>query len=72
MLSPNDNTHWAAAKMLRGPRIHVPPIRKPNSKWGWSDKEKADIFARHLDAEPRDSDNERMSPPIRVFTPVEV
>ena len=66
----------------------MPPVHKPNGEWVWSDEEKADVFAQHLKkmfkAEPAEDNNDRMdfinaqcpqcqmSPPIKVFTPLEV
>ena len=85
-LSPNNNTIWRPTKRLKGPRIHVPSICKPEGEWAQSDeKQKADVFAQHLNevfkAEPGEDNNDimdfisaqcQMSPPIKVFAPLQV
>jgi hypothetical protein len=41
---------WRAAKGLKRPKMQIPPIKANDGRWAKSAKEKADIFAEHLEA----------------------
>jgi hypothetical protein len=83
-LSPTDNTLWKATKQLKRHQAPVPPIRKLNSEWARSDKDKANVIATHLadvfraeqghihDVEDFITAPCQMSLPIRAITPTEV
>ena len=45
----DDYSLWKATKGLKSPKVHIPPIRKDNDKWATSPKDKADLFAEHLE-----------------------
>ena len=52
-LSANKNTDyslWKSIKYLKRPIKHVPPIRNENGGWIRSNLEKANAFAKHLEA----------------------
>lgn len=40
---------WKALKSIKKPVMHSPPLRKANGEWAKGDKEKADLFAEHLE-----------------------
>lgn len=40
---------WKATKSIKRPKIPEPPIRKDDGTWARSDKEKAHLFAEHLE-----------------------
>lgn len=40
---------WKTIKGIKKPQIMSAPIRKNNSEWAKTDKEKADLFAKHLE-----------------------
>lgn len=44
----NDYSLWKATKNINRPQQFVPPIRKDNGEWARNDKDKADVFAKHL------------------------
>lgn len=45
----NDFKIWKATKSFKRPKVHIPPIRKVDNTWARSNKEKADMFAAHLE-----------------------
>lgn len=87
-LSADDHSLWKATKKFKRPTPPASPIRKPDSKWARTDKEKADTFANHLadvfqpfEANPGHTEVEilesletpfQMSPPIRRINISEV
>lgn len=44
-----DYSLWRAAKRLRRPIVHVPPIKNENGTWAKDNREKAELFAHHLE-----------------------
>lgn len=40
---------WRATRKLKRPVTHIPPLRKSDGGWARNSKEKADIFADHLE-----------------------
>lgn len=51
-LTADKNTNyslWKAIKDVKKPQIHSAPIRQNNGGWAKSDREKADLFAEHLE-----------------------
>ena len=44
-----DYSLWKAMKGLKRQKIIMPPLRKDNNEWARSDKEKAEVFAEHLE-----------------------
>lgn len=44
-----DYSLWKAAKGIKRPKMQIPPIKTNDGKWARSAKEKADIFAAHLE-----------------------
>ena len=44
-----DYSLWKATKRLKRPVMSIPPLRKPDNTWAKDDKEKADVFAAHLE-----------------------
>ncbi len=40
---------WKATKVLKRPTISTAPIRNEDGRWARSSKQKADLFARHLE-----------------------
>jgi len=50
-LTPTMETNyslWRATRKLKCPQQHIPPVRKPDDTWAWTDKQKAETFAEHL------------------------
>lgn len=51
-LTPTESTDyslWKTTRKLKQPQQHVPPLRNNTSGWARSDKEKAELFALHLE-----------------------
>jgi len=86
-LSETDDTDyslWKATRRIKRPREHVPPIRKVDGTWARNEKDKADVYAQHLESvfqpnniaseldmiqcQPLNETREK----IRFFTPIEV
>jgi hypothetical protein len=44
-----DYSLWKVTKRLKRPTMSIPPLRKPDRTWAKGDKEKADVFAAHLE-----------------------
>jgi hypothetical protein len=44
-----DYSLWKATKRLKRPVMSIPPLRKLDRTWAKDDKEKADVFAAHLE-----------------------
>jgi hypothetical protein len=44
-----DYSLWKATKGLKRPTMNIPPLRKQDRKWARDDKEKAEVFAEHLE-----------------------
>ena len=40
---------WKATKLLKRPPMSIPPLRKQDRTWAKDDKEKAVVFAEHLE-----------------------
>ena len=40
---------WKATKSIKQPRTQIPPLRKDDGTWARSNREKADLFAKHLE-----------------------
>lgn len=40
---------WKATKNLKRPITHIPPIKKHDGSWARNNKQKADVFAHHLE-----------------------
>lgn len=45
-----DYSLWKATKNLNRPKLHQPPIRKPDLAWAKKDMDKANTFADHLES----------------------
>ena len=45
----NDYSLWKATKGLKRPKTQIPPIKKEDSTWARCPKEKAQLFANHLE-----------------------
>lgn len=89
-LSPSEDTSyslWKITKSQNQPRAPIPPLTLPNGTWARDNKEKAEIFAKHLcdvfkpndtvqppNPEIRDflDSPNQLSLPIQSFTPSEV
>ncbi len=41
---------WRVMKSRNKPPTYTPPLQKPNNKWVFSDQDKADTFAAHLES----------------------
>lgn len=39
---------WKATKRIKRPQIAIPPLRSEGGEWAKSDKEKAELFSKHL------------------------
>lgn len=78
---------WKITKSLNQPRTPIPPIALPNGSWARDNKEKAEVFAKHLHDVFKPNDTVRapnpdieellnsptqLSLPIQSFTPTEV
>lgn len=51
-LTATDNTDyslWKATRLMKRPRVQIPPLRKDDGTWARSEQEKAEIYARHLE-----------------------
>lgn len=48
-LKDTDYSLWKATKGLKRPKLQTPPIRRADNSWARSAKEKAAIFAEHLE-----------------------
>jgi hypothetical protein len=51
ILKRDDNSIWKPIKTMKKPQTPLPPIRKnsvPPGPWAKSDKEKVELFAKHL------------------------
>lgn len=61
---------WKATKALKRPKNHTAPIRNDDGTWARSDKQKADLFAKHLEETfqplPRQTADENITPVARV------
>jgi hypothetical protein len=44
-----DYALWKATRRFKRPTLHIPPVRKHDSKWARNNKEKAETFADHLE-----------------------
>lgn len=44
-----DYSLWKATKKIKRPIAHIPPIQQENGSWARSNKQKAEIFAEHLE-----------------------
>jgi hypothetical protein len=44
-----DCSLWKATKLLKRPIMNIPPLRKSDRTWAKDDKEKAEVFAEHLE-----------------------
>jgi len=44
-----DYSLWKVSKRLKRPIMSIPPLRKPDRSWEKDDKEKAEVFAAHLE-----------------------
>jgi hypothetical protein len=86
-LSPTDHSLWKATKKLRRPTVAIPPIRQRDGSWARTNKDKTNLFAKHLATvfTPHNGStaNEdevesfiaapcQLSLPTRVFTPTEI
>lgn len=40
---------WKVARTCRKPANHVPPLRKSDNSWALTDRDKANVFAEHLE-----------------------
>lgn len=40
---------WKVARAAGKPPSYMPPLRKPNNEWAKSDRDKAEVFANHLE-----------------------
>lgn len=45
----SDYSLWKATKGLKRPKTQIPPIKTNDGKWARSAKDKADLFAEHLE-----------------------
>ena len=45
----SDYSLWKATKGLKRPKTQIPPIKTNDGKWTRSAKDKADLFAEHLE-----------------------
>ena len=51
---------WKAVKGIKKPQMQSLPIRKSNGEWAKGDKEKADLFAKHLEETFKPFDGEAL------------
>lgn len=59
---------WKALKGIRKPQMQAPPIRKNDRTWAKSDKEKAELFALHLEETFKPFDGPSITPNSPVTT----
>jgi hypothetical protein len=84
-LLTNDHSLLKATNKFKRSIIVIPPLRKPDRSWARSTGEKSVLFAEHLasvftpNSDNNDDDTEaylnvpcQLSPPVRVFTSVEI
>ncbi|KAL4097143.1 hypothetical protein QTP88_021967 [Uroleucon formosanum] len=51
-LTVTDNTDyslWKATRLMKRPRVQIPPFSKKDSTWARSEQEKAEMYARYLE-----------------------
>jgi DNA-binding FrmR family transcriptional regulator len=79
--SDTDCSLWKAAKRLKQPTQRIPPIRNAYQTWARSDKEKAKMFAEHLEKTfkpnelPQNEDlkteiNKALKEPLQITQPI--
>ena len=76
-----DYSVWKVARTCRKPANHVPPLRKPDNSWAFTDHDKAKVFAEHLENifQPNDMHSDisptteyNFTEDFRHFTPTEI